>query len=74
MTTVFTVLLVIASVVVIITTLLMEPKEGPDILYGKDSNAFGKSAHKSKDAMLTSVTIVAACVFVVSLIGLVALN
>lgn len=71
---VFTVLLIIASIVMIIVSLLTETKEGPDVLYGQTSNAFGQSAHKTKDAMLASVMIIASCVFVVSLLGLIALN
>lgn len=71
MSTLFIILLVISSVVIIGTTLLMDPKTGAGSMYGQDANAFGTSAYHGKDQMLNKVTVICAVVFVISLIGLV---
>lgn len=73
MNTFFIVLLVIASVIIIVATLLMDPKTGSGTAFGQDSNTFGTSVHKSKDQFLNKVTIVAGVVFVASLIAILAL-
>ncbi len=71
MNTLFIILLVISSIVIIGTTLVMEPKTGAGSMYGQDANAFGTSAYHNRDHMLNKFTVISAVVFVVSLIGLV---
>lgn len=67
MQTVFIGLLVIASIVIIVSTLLMEPKtEGMGSLTGAESNVFGKSASRGKEKLLTKLMIGAAIVFMIS--------
>ncbi|MDD7593294.1 MAG: preprotein translocase subunit SecG [Peptoniphilaceae bacterium] len=66
-------LLVIASIVIIVATLLMSPKTGAGTAFGQDSNTYGTSVHKSKDQFLNKVTIGAGVVFVASLIAILAL-
>ncbi len=74
MQTFLIVLLMIASVSIIIATLLQEPKtEGMGTLTGSETNVFGKMAHKSKDAILSKIVVVAAVVFMLSAIILAAL-
>lgn len=71
---IFIVLLVISSIVIILATLMMEPKtQGAGSLYGMETNTFGTASHQSKDYLLTRATIVCSVLFVISLIGLVAL-
>jgi len=67
-------LLVIASIVIIVTTMLMEPKtQGAGSAYGQETNTFGKSAHQSKDYALNRFTVMAGVVFVACLIAILAL-
>lgn len=63
---VFIALLVIASLVIIVATLMMEPVSKGVTGYGQETNVFGKSAHRSKEQLLRRVTIVSAVVFVIS--------
>ena len=70
MKTFFVIVLVIASLVIIGATVLMDPKTGAGSSYGQDANAFGTSAYKGKDIMLNKVTAVCSIIFVISLIGL----
>ncbi len=70
----FIALLVIASIIILITTLMMEPKTKAGSSFGQtDSNMFGTSVHKTKDAFLNKITIVAAVVFTVSLVAMLAI-
>lgn len=66
-------LVVISSIIIILTTLMMEPKTNAGSSFGQDSNAFGKSLHQSKDRFLNKITIGAGLVFVVSLLIILAL-
>lgn len=73
MTTVLSVLLMIASVVLVIAVTLQEPKtDGLGTLAGQETNVFGRSAHRSKNEMLDKVVIFAGVVlFLLSIILLV---
>lgn len=71
--TLFIVILVISSIIIIATTLMMEPKTRAGASFGQESNAFGKSAHQSRDKFLQKVTVIFAVIFLVSLIALLAL-
>lgn len=63
----FIVLLAVASLVIIIATLLMEPKtEGMGTLSGGETNVFGKSASRGKEAILQRIMIVSSIVFLIS--------
>ncbi|EGC84585.1 MULTISPECIES: preprotein translocase subunit SecG [Anaerococcus] len=63
MTTVLSVLLMIASVVLVIAVTLQEPKtDGLGTLAGQETNVFGRSAHRSKNEMLDKVVIFAGVV------------
>ncbi|NLW53054.1 MAG: preprotein translocase subunit SecG [Tissierellia bacterium] len=67
MQTFFIGLLVVASIIIIVTTLLMEPKtEGMGSLTGAESNVFGKSASRNKERLLQRIMIGAAVVFMIS--------
>lgn len=73
MKTAVIILLVIASIVIIAATLVMEPKTKAGALFGQESNVYGTSVHRPKDALLNKVTIISSAVFVLSLIALLAL-
>ena len=73
MKTFIIILLVIASVVIIAATLMMEPKTNAGSLFGQESNIYGTSVHRPKDALLNKMTIFSGVVFVLSLIALLAL-
>ena len=63
MTTVLSILLMIASVVLVIAVTLQEPKtDGLGTLAGQETNVFGRSAHRSKNEMLDKVVIFAGVV------------
>lgn len=63
----FAVVLLIASAGIIISVMLQSPKsEGMGNLAGGQSNVFGKSGFKTRDAMLSKVTLVSAVVFMIS--------
>lgn len=67
METVFIALLVVASVGIILATLMMEPvTKGMGSTYGQDTNVFGRSAHRSKEQLLRRITVVCAAIFVVA--------
>ena len=67
MQTLFIGLLVVASIIIIVTTLLMEPKtEGMGSLTGAESNVFGKSASRGREKLLSRLMIVSAVVFFIS--------
>lgn len=69
MQTFFIVLLVIASLAIIGSTLMMDPKtEGMGTLTGGETNVFGKSASRGKEQILSTVMVVAAVVFLISAI------
>ena len=70
MTTVLSVLLMIASVVLVIAVTLQEPKtDGLGTLAVQETNVFGRSAHRSKNEMLDKVVIFAGVVlFLLSII------
>lgn len=69
MQTFFAIILLIASLGIIISVLFQDPKsEGMGTLTGGETNVFGKSGHKTKDALLSKITIASAVVFMVSAI------
>ncbi len=70
MTTVLSILLMIASVVLVIAVTLQEPKtDGLGTLAGQETNVFGRSAHRTKNEMLDKVVIFAGVVlFLLSII------
>lgn len=71
MDTFFVVLLSLASIAIIVATLMMEPKtQGMGTISGAETNIFGKSAHKTRDNMLSRITVISAVVFMVSAIVL----
>ena len=75
MTTVLSVLLMIASVILVIAVTLQEPKtDGLGTLAGQETNVFGRSAHKSKNEMLDKVVIFAGVVLFLLSTILLALN
>ena len=73
MKTVVIILLVIASILIIAATMMMEPKTNAGTMFGQESNVYGTSVHRPKDALLNKVTIICSVVFVLSLIALLAL-
>ena len=75
MTTVLSVLLMIASVVLVIAVTLQEPKtDGLGTLAGQETNVFGRSAHRSKNEMLDKVVIFAGVVLFLLSTILLAIN
>lgn len=75
MTTVLSVLLMIASVILVIAVTLQEPKtDGLGSLAGQETNVFGRSAHKSKNEMLDKVVIFAGVVLFLLSTILLAIN
>ncbi|EEU12660.1 MULTISPECIES: preprotein translocase subunit SecG [Anaerococcus] len=75
MTTVLSVLLMIASVILVIAVTLQEPKtDGLGTLAGQETNVFGRSAHKSKNEMLDKVVIFAGVVLFLLSTILLAIN
>lgn len=75
MTTVLSVLLMIASVNLVIAVTLQEPKtDGLGTLAGQETNVFGRSAHKSKNEMLDKVVIFAGVVLFLLSTILLAIN
>lgn len=75
MTTVLSVLLMIASVILVIAVTLQEPKtDGLGTLAGQETNVFGRSAHKSKNEMLDKVVIFAGVVLFLLSTILLAMN
>lgn len=75
MTRVLSVLLMIASVILVIAVTLQEPKtDGLGTLAGQETNVFGRSAHKSKNEMLDKVVIFAGVVLFLLSTILLAIN
>lgn len=65
-------ILLISCVVVIISTMFMEPKaEGMGSISGSSANVFGKTASRGKENLLSTLTWVSGVVFVVTTILLV---
>lgn len=74
MQTFFIAVLVIASVIIIATTTMMEPKSRSGSAFGQESsNVYGTSVHRTKDHFLNKITVGAAVIFVLSLIAILAL-
>lgn len=62
-------ILLISCVVVIISTMLMEPKaEGMGSISGSSANVFGKTASRGKEKLLSSLTWISGVVFVITTI------
>lgn len=75
MTTVLSILLMIAALVIVIAVSLQEPKtDGLGTLAGQDTNVFGRSAHRSKNEMLDKVVIASGVVLFIISIILLAIN
>ena len=67
--------MILSSVAIVISTLLMEPKsEGMGSLSGSETNVFGKSASKGKEALLSRITVVSSVIFAVSTVLVSALS
>lgn len=67
-------LLAIISVVIILVSLMMEPKsEGAGATYGQSSGAFGSTAHQAKEKLLQKVMIFSGAVAAICLIALIVL-
>lgn len=74
MGTFFTVLLVIASIVIIGAVLIKEPtSQGLGSAYGSDTSMFDMGGNHARESLLNIVIIVAAVVFVISSILVAAL-
>lgn len=75
MTTVLSILLMLAALVLVIAVTLQEPKtDGIGTLAGQETNVFGRSAHKSKNELLDKVVIAAGVVLFLISIILLAIN
>lgn len=75
MTTVLSILLMLAALVLVIAVTLQEPKtDGIGTLSGQETNVFGRSAHKSKNELLDKVVIAAGVVLFLISIILLAIN
>lgn len=73
MKTVFVALLAISSLAIVITTLIMEPKQqGMDGVFG-GSGSVHNTARSAKESLLQKITIIAAVVFMISALVLAAL-
>lgn len=69
MKTFFLVLLTLSSLSIIVTTLLMEPKQqGAGSAFGASQTGLGQTAQGRKEALLQKITIVSAIVFMISAI------
>ncbi|WP_422484310.1 preprotein translocase subunit SecG [Gudongella sp. DL1XJH-153] len=75
MTTLFSVLMLIASIILVASILMQESKsEGLGAISGGGADStFGKSVGTSRQAMLRKVTIVSAVVFMISAVALAAI-
>ncbi len=74
MKTVFTVLLVISSLIIIGAVLLMEPKsQGLGSGFGSDTSMFDMAGNNRRDALLNRVIVVCSVIFVISAILVTAL-
>lgn len=74
MQTAFTIILVIASIVIIGAVLLKEPSsQGLGSAYGSETKLFDMSGNNAMDALLNRIIVVAAVVFVLSAIIVTAL-
>ena len=74
MLTFLSIILVIAAIVIIISVLMQEPKEGGlGVVDGSGTNLFG-GASSGKDAVLSKITVGAFVVFLISAVGIVAIS
>lgn len=74
MQTAFTVILVIASIVIIAAVLVKEPtSQGLGSAYGSETSMFDMSGNNALDALINRIIVLAAIVFVVSAIVVTAL-
>ncbi|MEB3429435.1 preprotein translocase subunit SecG [Citroniella saccharovorans] len=74
MSTFFTVLLLLASIVIIVAVLMTEPKtQGLGSSYGQDTNIFGHGGKRSKDFILNKVIVGAFIIFLISAVVVTAL-
>ena len=65
----FIVLLVVSSVIIIVASLIMEPKtEGMGSLSGAETNVFGKYASRGREQILQRLMVISAIVFMISAI------
>ena len=71
----FAVLLMLASLVIIISVTMQDPKtEGLGALTGQETNVFGRSAHRTKNEMLDKVVIAGGIVLFLLCIVFIAIN
>lgn len=74
MLTFLSIILVIAAIVIIISVLMQEPKEGGlGVVDGSGTNLFG-GASSGKDAVLSRITVGAFVVFLISAVAIVAIS
>lgn len=74
MLTLCSIILVIAAIVIIISVLMQEPKEGGlGVVDGSGTNLFG-GASSGRDAILSKVTVGAFVVFLISAVAIVAIS
>ena len=74
MLTFLSIIFVIAAIVIIISVLMQEPKEGGlGVVDGSGTNLFG-GASSGKDAVLSKITVGAFVVFLISAVAIVAIS
>lgn len=74
MLTFLSIILVIAAIVIIISVLMQEPKEGGlGVVDGSGTNLFG-GASSGKKAILSKITVCAFVVFLISAVAIVAIR
>lgn len=75
MTTVLSVIVMIASLVIVLSVCAQEPKtQGMGSLSGQETNVFGRSAHRSKDETLDKFVIAGGVVLFLGAIIITAIN
>lgn len=71
----FSILVMLASLLVIVAVTAQEPKtQGMGSLSGQETNVFGKSAHKSKDELLDKFVIAGGIVLFIGCLTLTAIK
>ncbi|MCI5839691.1 MAG: preprotein translocase subunit SecG [Peptoniphilaceae bacterium] len=75
MTTFLSIVVLIASVMIIVSVCMQEPKsQDLGAISGQSSNLFGRSAHKSRDIFLNKFIIIGGILIFVSSLLLTAIN
>lgn len=74
MTTLFSVIFLISSIVLIVSVMLMEEKtQGLGVLSGGNDSFFGNGKSRSKEFILNRITTIAAVLFMISALVLAAI-